>query len=183
MARTKDFTKYTYRPYDARFPDQYQRERWKLKQILPKSSRIEHFGSTSVKGLGGKGIIDVMVAVPKKDIKLVTKRLIAQGYKRKSGIGTPLKLRFVYDYHYGGEIRRVHIYVTHLGSREWDEALAVRDYLREHWASAREFARIKREAANLSRTDGDFYKRYKHAFLENLVEQALLFRKSKLYGS
>ena len=52
--------RYVFRGYSKRFLVLFAYEKKKLRQILP-SALIEHFGSSAVPNLGGKGIVDVMV--------------------------------------------------------------------------------------------------------------------------
>ena len=59
----------------------FEKERRKLVKILPKSSKIEHVGSTSIPGLGGKGIIDIAVSISKKDLKKTMSRLEKLGFE------------------------------------------------------------------------------------------------------
>ncbi|MFA5000884.1 MAG: GrpB family protein [Candidatus Paceibacterota bacterium] len=50
--------------YQKSFPAQFAKIKAKLSEVLPVSAEIEHIGSTSVPGLGGKGIIDILIALP-----------------------------------------------------------------------------------------------------------------------
>jgi GrpB-like predicted nucleotidyltransferase (UPF0157 family) len=66
--------KYTFTKYKTDYPQLYQRERTKLKKILPRA-RFEHIGSTAIPKLGGKGIIDILIGVKKNQIKTTIKKL------------------------------------------------------------------------------------------------------------
>ena len=52
--------KYSFNEYSAKYKKQFYIEKLKLKKIIPKT-KIEHVGSSSVRGLGGKGIIDLAI--------------------------------------------------------------------------------------------------------------------------
>ena len=55
-------TKLELRPYRAVFKSIFKREKKKLIGAIGKCE-INHIGSTAVPGLGGKGIIDIMIAL------------------------------------------------------------------------------------------------------------------------
>lgn len=79
--------KYKFEKYNEKFPSLFEKEKYILKNIIP-DSKIEHIGSTAIKKLSGKGIIDIMISVPKNKIKNVKKELIEKGYIfKKSGGG------------------------------------------------------------------------------------------------
>lgn len=54
--------KYVYKPYSSVYPALFEKEKQRLAASL-KVLAIEHIGSTSVPMLGGKGIIDIAVAI------------------------------------------------------------------------------------------------------------------------
>lgn len=60
--------KYIFKSYDPLFKELFDKEKSKLKKILQKNTEIEHVGSTSVSGLGGKGIIDIAIKTPRKKL-------------------------------------------------------------------------------------------------------------------
>ena len=56
---TDKMEKYKFRKYDENFSLLYKRELARLKRLLPRHANIEHIGSTAVKGLKGKGLIEI----------------------------------------------------------------------------------------------------------------------------
>ncbi|MEA3329527.1 MAG: GrpB family protein [Nanoarchaeota archaeon] len=71
------FQKYKYRKYDKKYPELFRREKSKLRKILGKKPEITHVGSTAIPGLGGKGVIDILISVSKKQIiKTKDKKII-----------------------------------------------------------------------------------------------------------
>lgn len=50
--------------YQKSFATQFAKIKARLAEVLPMSAEIEHIGSTAVFGLGGKGIIDILIALP-----------------------------------------------------------------------------------------------------------------------
>jgi hypothetical protein len=53
----KKSKKYTYKPYSNIFPSLFQKEKKRISSSFNIALAIEHVGSTSIPGLGGKGII------------------------------------------------------------------------------------------------------------------------------
>ena len=56
--------KYVFRDHSPKYKSFFEFERKKIAKILLKA-KVEHVGSTAISGLGGKGIIDIMIGVPK----------------------------------------------------------------------------------------------------------------------
>ena len=67
--------KYLFKPYSKIFPDLFEREKERISSHIKEDLVIEHVGSTAVPGLGGKGIIDIAIAVSKKEMESVSKQL------------------------------------------------------------------------------------------------------------
>ena len=103
--------KYVFRKYSNKYPSLFKREKSRLKEITPKA-RIEHVGSSAVPGLGGKGIIDVIISVPKNEIRASIKKLEAGGYEYRPLAGEEGREFFRRIIRYGGRERRVHIHLT-----------------------------------------------------------------------
>ena len=83
--------KYTYKEYDPIFVEQFNQEKEKLTNLFGKEVEIEHIGSTSVPGLGGKGIVDVILAVEKEQMKKRLAEILESGIPylvKISGDGT-----------------------------------------------------------------------------------------------
>jgi len=171
--------KYLFRPYSSKFLDLYKKERNKLKKLLPKDAKIEHVGSTAVPMLKGKGLIDIIISVRKKDINKIKNKLNKTGYEYKSKPRDKERLFFQRDYKYVGKTRRLHIHLTVHNSKTWNNILAVRNYLRKHQKEAKEYENIKKKAIIMAKGEGKIYRSYKKKFLENLTKKALKEAKSK----
>lgn len=131
---------------------------------------IEHIGSTSVKGLKAKPIIDIIVGihnldevskfisplneigfeyVPKpefKDRKFFRKGRWAQG--------------------------TCHLHICEFNSSEWIEKLLFRDYLRLNPRAAEEYTLLKKELASKYRFDRSTYTMEKEPFINSIIEKA-----------
>ena len=162
--------KYVFREYDDKYPEYFEEEKKKLKKVLG-NVEIEHFGSTSVPRLGGKGIIDILVAVEKDNeiIKSVIKKMERAGYNYRPLGGSEDRWFFRQDYNG----RRVHIHLTYNNSKSWLGNLGVRNYLRKNKKAREEYTRIKKEGSKICKTDGEIYQAHKKPFIERIEKLAL----------
>ncbi len=59
--------KVEYKPYDNRFPEVFNKIKLLLSEHLS-DVKISHYGSSAIKGLGGKGIIDLFIQTRRENI-------------------------------------------------------------------------------------------------------------------
>jgi GrpB-like predicted nucleotidyltransferase (UPF0157 family) len=164
---------YVFRRYSERFPALFAYEKKRLRKILP-SALIEHIGSSAVPGLGGKGIIDVLVAVPKDAVADGLKKLIARGYTYTGRGGCEERAFLMRMVRYAGRERQVHVHLVQIGSGVWQRDLAVRDYLRHDKVAAKEYAKVKRMAVREAKGEGEKYRQLKRSFLNQLEKKAMM---------
>jgi len=168
----RNLNKYSFRKYSTIYPKLFLSEKRRLRKIFPKAL-IEHIGSSSVTGLGGKGIIDIAIAVPKKDLTASITKLQGIGYDYRPFGGDAERKFFQKILRYAGNERRVHIQLTYENSSNWNSVIGVRDYLREHPDAAEEYAQLKRRAVKYAKGVGQKYRKYKEHFLKNLEKKFL----------
>ena len=115
---------------------------------------IHHIGSTSVRGLSAKPVIDILIEVD--DLDLLEKQVTALatiGYEYRGENGIPGRLYF----EKGGEDRSHQIHAFEQGSFGALRHLAFRDYLRSHPDVANEYAKLKKHVASICNNDIDRY--------------------------
>ena len=161
--------KYSYKSYSKKYPILFQREKAKLKKILPKTAKIKHIGSTAVKNLGGKGIIDIMVGANKTNINKIKSRLQKSKYIFKPKAGDKERLFFEKDYKYVGKIRRIHIQLTYYNSKIWKDAISFVEYLKKNSVAVREYSKIKKRGIRIARGERKRYREYKKKFFEKVL--------------
>jgi GrpB-like predicted nucleotidyltransferase (UPF0157 family) len=89
---------------------------------------IEHIGSTAVRGLVSKPILDLAVGLaPDADTDRVIERLDALGYAYRGDAGEAGGLIFVLEDEPGHRI--AHVHAVQYGDRQWMRYLKVRDHL------------------------------------------------------
>jgi GrpB-like predicted nucleotidyltransferase (UPF0157 family) len=153
--------KYVFKPYSQIFPELFAKEKARIASHVT-ALAIEHIGSTAVPGLGGKGIIDIAIAVHQEDMDTASKELQSLGYEFRPTFSTQDRYYFrIYlpDREEGS--RRYHVHLTHPENSEWKEFIAFRDDLRSHPEKAEEYAAIKRQAVAEANDDGARYRKLK----------------------
>ena len=164
--------KYSFNDYSRTYVRQFYNEKNRLKKIFP-DAIIEHVGSSSVPNLGGKGIVDIAVAVNKRDISHAIKTLQYNDYEYRPNSKAPDRWFFQRIIVRSGIERRIHIQLTYDNSDSWRSMIAVRDYLRKHRDVAEKYASIKKEAVIRAKGEGKEYREYKHSFLDRIKKLAL----------
>lgn len=164
--------------YRPEWEKMFQEEEKKIRKILGKNCiAVYHIGSTSVKGLPAKPIIDIMPVV--KDISLVDAHdpeFQALGYDCRGEFGIPGR-RF---YAKGGDKRTHHVHIFEKSSEaDIKRHLAVRDYLRSHPDTAREYAELKKNLAARYPHDNDGYCDGKDAYMKELEQKALKWQEEQ----
>ncbi len=156
----------------------------KLKRVFAKELSdliiaIEHVGSTSVKGLGAKPIVDMDVVI--KDYSIlprVIQRLEKLGYYHRGNLGIEereafgRKNEFVPWCEERINWPEHHLYVCPQESKELHRHLAFRDYLRTHPKTAEEYEQLKRELAK-SAQDRECYTLGKSEFVEDVLKKVI----------
>jgi GrpB-like predicted nucleotidyltransferase (UPF0157 family) len=127
---------------------------------------VEHVGSTAVRGLAAKPIIDVLVGVAAGHQTTVARRLVKHGWTHLGEAGVPgreyLRRRV-------GQHANVHV-VEH-GSTLWLDNLLLREHLRRDADARRRYAAAKRQAAQEAPTLLA-YSKYKAAVVAELLTEA-----------
>jgi GrpB-like predicted nucleotidyltransferase (UPF0157 family) len=172
--------RYVFKPYKSHYPKLFKSQKKFISKILKKvpDKEIHHIGSTSVPGLGGKGILDIIVVVPKKYFSKSKTLLHEAGYKYDH---TMNKRHFHRKYYvdYTGEPRLTHLHLTFQNSGELIIALAFAEYLRAHKKVREQYAKIKKKASKLHSSDSKNYVKFKLNFVESTLKKALKWYKKK----
>ena len=154
-------------PYHEKWKQDFIDIKTELSQTLGELAiSIEHVGSTSVKGLAAKPIIDIDAVVTKERINDAILALKSIGYIHEGNLGIHGREAFAYD---GKEhLQKHHLYVCPEESLELKRHLAFRDYLRVHPEAVNEYSKIKMEAASLYSEDIDKYMEHKASVIEKI---------------
>ena len=158
-------------PYDEAWEARFERIRAELQAALGDLAlSIEHVGSTSVRGLSAKPVIDIDVVIEDRSRLEAAIRALAEiGYRHEGDLGIPGREAFRYEGDDPSQKR--HVYVCARDSAELRRHIAFRDYLRAHPEAARAYGRIKEEGAALYPWDIDRYIAHKAPFIQGIYAE------------
>ena len=159
-------------PYDPSWPGRFEEEAKGLRRALALwlVGPIEHIGSTAIAGLAAKPVIDIMAGVETLDAsRPAIASLVDLGYcyapYRENSEHWFCKPSFA--------LRTHHLHLIPFESREWNETIAFRDYLRAHSQIATEYEDLKRGLARRYRFDREAYTEAKGPFVARITGVAL----------
>lgn len=143
-----------------------------LRSILaPISATYHHIGSTAVRGIMAKPIVDIIIAVESPaELPVIKDKLIAHGYICMSESRDRISLNKGYTPQ-GYAERVFHIHLRLIG--DIDE-IYFRDYLREHDDVAQAYEALKVELADMYKHDRDAYTAAKSKFVNHYTKLAKL---------
>lgn len=165
---------YVFKEYNPLFRDLFSAEKERLQTRITVALYVDHFGSTAVPGLGGKGIIDIYVIVPKGEVSNAANQLEDMGYEFRPNSGTEDRLFFLANLPdpLEGE-RRYHVHLTHPDNLDYKKDIVFRDYLREHPEAAEIYAQVKKKAAQNAGGSKEKYMNYKRGIISEIIEKAM----------
>lgn len=143
-----------------------------------KALKVEHVGSTSIKGMVAKPLIDVLVIVEKLESFKKEKELMTEAGYEWNFYTNPDALCFIKT-NIGGE-KLENIHVCEEGSEKVRQFIAIRDYLRTHPEKAKEYSELKQKNIKLYPNDYPAYRNAKTPFLAQLEQEAYQWEKEKL---
>ena len=164
-------------PYNNRWSSMFDKEANVLREIFGSQIvEIHHIGSTSVKGLNAKPVIDIMPVVKIiHKVDLFNEEMKKSGYEPVGENGLAGR-RF---FQKGGNNRSHHIHVYQLGNPEIDRHLAFRDYLREHLIVATQYGNLKEKLSQQFPSDIGSYIAGKEQLIVEIEHKALSWYRMK----
>lgn len=158
--------------YDPAWPVMFSEEAAILRHALAPwlVGGLEHIGSTAVTGLAAKPVIDIMAGVQSLEAS-------------RPAIAAAIELGYCH-WPYQADVehwfckpspafRTHHLHLIPLGTPQWVQPIAFRDYLRAHAPIAEEYAALKRRLAEEHRFDREAYTDAKRPFVERITQIAL----------
>lgn len=153
---------FTYKNYSPKYEKLFEKIKNKILKLSKKKLEIEHIGSTAVKNLGGKGIIDISIGIKKWDeADKILKILKKLGFKHFHPIENGDLFASTKAQCDEGDY---HVHISLVDSKKYKEVIAFRNFLRRHPAEAKKYARLKKEI--LKKCDGNRkqYKKLKNKY-------------------
>jgi GrpB-like predicted nucleotidyltransferase (UPF0157 family) len=159
-------------PYDCRWPELYASEAERLFRELEVAGLplvLEHTGSTAVRGLAAKPIIDILAGRSASTSReQLIESLQRAGYVYRGEQGIPGR-----DFFRRGDPRSYHLHLTEVGSDFWNDHRAFRDYLRKNSEAAADYAALKLDLARRFPRDREAYIAAKTDFVVGILRRAL----------
>ncbi|MBO4459737.1 MAG: GrpB family protein [Clostridiales bacterium] len=136
---------------------------------------IQHVGSTAIKSICAKPIIDIAVGVRDLDkILEYNDALLAEGFIFR---GEDIPGQYLYVL--GDEDSRTHhIHVVKYDSTEWNNYINMRDYLNTHEEDAMRYSQLKESLALQYPSDRVKYTEMKSCLISEILNKAQIWRQN-----
>ncbi len=159
----------TFVDYDIKFEIQYLNEKNHLETLLKNYiKRISHIGSTSIKNIKTKPIVDILIEVDYKDFQTIKNILLENNYILMNE--TSNKISFNKGYTINGYASNVfHIHIRKYGDCS---ELYFRDYLNDNFELAKEYEKLKQDLFNKYKPNRDLYTLGKTDFVNKIITLA-----------
>lgn len=158
--------------YNPDWEQQFENEKTNIVNALEdKVIGIEHIGSTSIKGIIAKPIIDIILGIQDLDeVETFILPLSEIGYEYVPKAEFEDR-RFFRKGLWGQGT--CHLHICEINSNEWNEKLMFRDYLRKYPEAAQEYVSLKEELASKYKFDRPTYTKKKEPFIKLIIEKAM----------
>jgi len=157
-------------PYNDKWSKLFNEERELLSsQLKELIIAIEHVGSTSIKGLFAKPIIDIAIGVSSLDVIIELKEKVkALGY-----VEVPVSIdgKHVFTRYRKKKITHF-LHVMIYNQNLWIDQISFRDYLRLNLNAKIEYIKLKEKLANKYPNDVISYTNEKKKFVDDILKRA-----------
>lgn len=157
--------------FNLEWAKEYEREEKLLKEVLgDKILEIHHVGSTSIKGLKAKPIIDILLVVNSLDeIDEIEKILVNYDYTNMGRQGIEDR----YFFPKGSDDARTHyVHIVESKGDTYYNQLLFKKYLLEHEEYIEEYCKLKEDLALKYADDRKKYTASKSSFINKVIDLA-----------
>lgn len=157
-------------PYDEAWADEYAAVKKELTSILGDNAvALHHIGSTAIKGILAKPILDIAVEATKIESLNIT-GMEAAGYEWRGDHA--VKGDYLFVKRRNGDISVCHIHCYPKGSENLKATVLFRDYLNRHPDYARQYNDLKEKLADRYPDDRALYTKGKADFIRQIISLA-----------
>lgn len=163
------------KPYNPEWRFLFDREKSALLEGLAplRPLRIEHIGSTAVRGISAKPTIDILIAIPDDpaSIQLYQKKMVSLGYIKME----EQKKHLMFVKGYTEEGLADESFHVHMGPLSLDwlwDRVYFRDYLNDFPEVAAEYESLKMRLSEKFRNDREAYTDGKSDFIRRVTDAA-----------
>lgn len=158
--------------YSNNYPEIYEEEKRELETLLKgQYITIEHVGSTAIKNIKSKPIIDIMVAV--EDVEKF--KTFAREYVQNEIYSLKEDSReddFLIRKEENGKVKAF-IHVVKNGSIPHLNYITFRDYMNANPKEAKEYEKLKEELLKKFKDNRPLYTAGKEAYIDGVIQKAL----------
>lgn len=143
-----------------------------LKNLNIESDRVEHIGSTAIKGMAAKPILDILIGVDQieKVDKSIFTGLKDVGFLRLR-IERPKEVVLAKFSDETYQEKTHYIHLVEFQKDIWSNLIFFRDYLNSNESERKKYLQIKMEYLRKSSTGISEYTDYKEAFVKNILNK------------
>jgi GrpB-like predicted nucleotidyltransferase (UPF0157 family) len=151
-------------PHQKSWDDFFQNEKNKIFKIIP-NIFIEHVGSTAIKDIAAKPIIDIAVGIDKvKNFHLYKERLKKLGFEYHDNRGSKFNKFFTKG---PEDCRTVYAHLVKYQGKIWNKYINFRDTLNNNVKLAKKYEKLKLDLA-VKFKNRDDYTKAKANFIKNI---------------
>ena len=156
----------SFEDYDSDYPHVFAEVVKAIQAVLP-SAQIEHVGSTSVPGLGGRRVLDIVIPAEKGSHDEIVSKLLSIGFIKSPLTHIQPMLTGVVQYN--GKDYPMLLYVLPPDSEICQGWITFRMYMQQHPEEIQHYTDVKKQAIAEGKTNGWTYQQAKTPYLESLV--------------
>lgn len=156
-------------PHDNEWESVAEKTIKTLQKLIPEARDIQHVGSTAIRSIDAKPIVDIAVALD--DVQSVTshiEELAGYGIIYR-GSDVPGQILFIIG---EGNIRTHHIHIVKWRGKAWNNYIMFRDYMNSHPDKAAEYEKLKKQLASSFPDNRRAYTEGKAGFIEKIITDA-----------
>lgn len=162
--------------YTPAWKDEFTRVKNELLQnVKLAENQIEHIGSTAIKDMPAKPILDILVGIA--DLNNVDESIFTGlkncGFLRLK-VERPEEIIFAKFTDHTYEEKTHYIHLVEYGSQLWTNFIFFRDYLNANDIARKKYLEIKLEYVKKSSTGIDEYTQYKEEFVKAIFKKRII---------
>lgn len=139
---------------------------------LTATKKIEHVGSTAIKNMYGKNILDILVGVETSgDFDVTFKELENLGYFASTNFSSDIYHFFASRVEETGD-GDVHIHLCLTNTDRYEDFVVLRDYLRKNPSEAKAYSDFKLSLINAGFIERKKYRAEKSTYVSDLIKRA-----------
>lgn len=140
-----------------------------LQNVQMEGDRVQHIGSTAIKGMRAKPIIDILMGID--DLsgadEVFIKKLKKAGFLRLR-VQRPEEIVFARFTDETYQVKTHFIHLVQYGGELWNNLIFFRDYLNANEAARTEYLQVKLDFVNNKSTGINEYTDYKEDFVKSI---------------